>query len=129
MKDRERTKLQNAVVRGVKLLDKTDADWWKKKNGTVFPGSIDVDNFDMASGSYCVLGQLDGYYHTGRERLWGHLDRDKAQIQAVRYGFDAGTIGGYKGYSVLGECWLDVIRCRRSPRRKRPEWMMGRLYI
>jgi hypothetical protein len=46
-----------AVEKGARLLDKRHPRWFEQ---------IDLDNFDLSSGQYCICGQLDAI-HRGVE--------------------------------------------------------------
>ena len=85
------------VARGARLLDEYWGPGWRDR--------IDRDRLDMASDFGCVLGQLYGWYATGRGRLGLTTNQ-----QATRYGFVV-TDGGQQwpapaATAALTPLWL-----------------------
>lgn len=116
-------KVERAVLRGVRLLDKRDPLWW---NGADAPaviegmvGHIDLETLDLSDCRSCVLGQRAGRgffaFEDASEALG--LDYDGA----ARHGFNSSELTYTEArraeFSALTEAWASVIQSRRYPRR------------
>lgn len=119
MNQKTRNKLMNAVIRGVRLLDKKDPLWW---NGGDTPpviegmvGHIDLERLDLSEATTCVLGQRHRHEYLGG--LWA---LGLAQSDPADFGFNISSRVDRQipQYSLLTELWASVIQSRRFPRRK-----------
>jgi len=111
-----RRDMQRAIVRGVRLLDIKDPDWWK--NDTT-PNGITLPKLDMENPRCCVIGQRNPEeeepYCIGIEKL--------GTRNGIQYGFDLPFLSKEK-FSILTELWIAVIDARRHPRRRNvPQWI------
>lgn len=97
---KHRRLLREAVLKGCALLDRRNPRWFTK---------IDLDRFDLASGTFCICGQLDvlrhglkldeanlgdGSWHDGLQRLMGK-----------RPGFHSGENYGFVAFGEKGARW------------------------
>lgn len=86
--------LASKVLRGTEWLD-TKAPGWEY--------SIDLELLDIASGSNCILGQLQ----LGYDPFW-------ANENCGDYGFDIPFGAAFGDYFVLYQMWSAVIQSRRE---------------
>src|SRR5438046_1541940 len=100
----EKQMLEEAVLKGAKLLDKQRPGWWKK---------IKTDQLAMASGRTCILGQLYGEFEQGTKRL-------QHWRQSIECGFmlvwRSGMSHTYwtRRWNWLRDAWIREIAARRE---------------
>jgi hypothetical protein len=89
------------VARGAALLDGRRPGWAE---------AVDLDELELSSCQYCVLGQLYGDFYAGRTAL----GLRESEISAP-YGFDIySTREGDEDFEALAEEWRKLIRARRT---------------
>lgn len=89
--------VKDRVARGAALLDRRRKNWRSK---------IDVDSLDMAHGSYCILGQLYGYYDDAPAYLiGGHM----LSTLPAENGFDVYENQGPRAFTNLTKAWQEEL--------------------
>jgi hypothetical protein len=89
-----KTGLERAVEKGVKFLNREYGRSWSRR--------IDRDDLNLADGSFCIIGQLEGEYQDGAEVL---------NIEGVgyKYGFDIHEDANFDDYTTLTDLWHTII--------------------
>jgi hypothetical protein len=89
---------RKAAQKGAEYLDRVRPGWYKK---------INLGNLSIASGTYCILGQLMGEYDTGMRFLNLNV------VDSIEMGFHIGLFGGgVTSFEGLNHAWLDEIEAR-----------------
>ncbi len=91
---------QEAMERGVALLDKKSPGWWME---------VDTDNLDSFDPTRCVLKQVYGGYNRGLSVLgipWS------VPGEPIKYGFC--PLNTTASREALNQAWVDEINRRRS---------------
>ena len=90
------TDLEARVAKGVAWLDKWHPGWAEK---------IDLQTLDMASGCFCVAGQLfDSYLYLSEQAHW----------PPKKTGLEMGFNCDGDAYPVLRELWIPAVMARRN---------------
>lgn len=93
------------VASGVAWLDANEPDWAER---------IDLSEFNIRDGCYCVLGQVYGNYWDAplivKEDEFGV--GDETQTRAL--GFSAAVGHGFKEFDELQDEWIQIIQERQS---------------
>lgn len=135
---------QGRVVAVIPSLDYTEevergAAWLDENVGPNWTDEIDLPSLDLASTSYCVLGQVfmkqvndlygtmrDGFsYATERLEPFALEDGNINEREVHRHGFDIGHSAGaghyqdigidaHSAYEHLAQAWIKVIQERRA---------------
>lgn len=91
------------VARGAALLDEKRPGWAQQ---------INTRELDMASGCFCILGQLEESYTAAIRRLWP-LDLACRVLQTRIHGFDVNPASDKFGdYRILQDAWIAAIADR-----------------
>lgn len=90
--------VRQAVERGARVLTihYGDEEWLKR---------IQEKDLDLGDGEYCVLGQLEGSFIRGTERLGAGV-----RAEPNYFGFDQGE---ERSYGLLTRVWRNFIRRRK----------------
>lgn len=79
---------------------------------------VDLDILDMASATYCVLGQaIQAEYGSGYSHVWDTLyERGDGNVNPDEFmeahGFKASWLDT-NGYEILGQEWREVLTAER----------------
>jgi hypothetical protein len=135
MRTRDKTRLENAVKRGVAWLD---ANPEKVEAFEHWHEAINVNYLAMSNGSYCIVGQLMGGYSLLRrvDDFGSKYDDDQMNRWAARHGFyvvdrykrvqsywrpdawtyDVDTEWRDEAYAYLNALWSEVVTTRQLAR-------------
>lgn len=98
------------VARGAALLDEKYPGWADR---------INLERFDLGNACTCVLGQLEGFFWTGAQKLFGTPDRlNPENYIAISYGlWLPGSITHtlHADYAMLRDAWVEAIADRLIP--------------
>lgn len=88
-----------AVSRGANLLDRFEPGWRAR---------VDTDILSVEYISHCVLGQVFGDFHAGRDALSDYMAADGEVFSAQRFGFDITEFD--TDYAVLDDAWRRQLK-------------------
>lgn len=95
--------IEESVALGAALLDERLPGWSEQ---------VEIEELNMVSGAYCVLGQVFGDYLDGVADLWESAMNDVHRTDlAIEHGFD--TEGGNDDYELLRAEWTEQVARRR----------------
>jgi hypothetical protein len=103
------TPVRERVAEGGRFWDGRRPGW---------AAEIDTVNLDLGDACWCIVGQLEGDYYEGTQRLWadGVLVGDSLQDAKIKHGFTAALSLDFEEFEdefdQLQAAWQDEIARR-----------------
>lgn len=95
--------IERRVRRGARLLDQKVKNWHKR---------IDIDRINLRCSTDCILGQIFGWYFSGRTHL-------KLFEKTNSHGFSAAWSEGDHSNVRLRDAWIHAINRRIAKNKSR----------